>query len=225
MIRVMIVEDQILFLESLKVVLETRADDIQVVQTAHDGLQAVEQVQVSQPDVILMDVRMPKLDGVAATRQIHSLYPQIQIVMLTTYDDDDYVREALHHGAVGYILKSIPPNELIASIRAINHGNVLIDPEIASRLVERMYGGSENKDPGAPGESDVTEWYDQLSRREREILGLIAKGLDNRKIAETLFLAEQTVKNHISIIYSKLGVHDRVLLAIKAQSLTRKQNP
>ena len=220
----MIVEDQVLFLESLKIVLETRAGDIQVVQTAHDGLQAIERVEEAQPDVILMDVRMPKLDGVAAARQIHSRFPGIQIVMLTTYDDDDYVREALHHGAVGYILKSIAPSELIASIRAINNGNVLIDPEIASRLVEQIYGSTGDKSSEAPGENDVVEWYDQLSRREREILGLIADGLDNKKIAEALFLAEQTVKNHISIIYSKLGVHDRVLLAIKAQSLSKKYN-
>jgi DNA-binding NarL/FixJ family response regulator len=164
-----------------------------------------------------MDAHMPVMNGVEATRRIHEKSPQIKIIMLSTYDEDEYVREALHYGAVGYLLKDISPTELIAAIRALQSGIVQISPQIASRLIERMYN-----DTGVKQEEGKKrfEWFDTLTGREKEVFGLIAIGYDNSQISDRLGLAEQTVRNNISNIYSKLEVKDRfeiIQLANKLQ--------
>lgn len=206
-IRVVLADDQVLFVESLKNVLKTRAKDIDVVGIAHNGAEAVDLVRETSPDLVLMDVRMPTMDGVAATRAIRKENDRTLIVMLTTFDDDDYVHRALEYGAVGYLLKDIPPSELIASIRALKEGAVLVSPSIASKLLHLAYQG-----PGLrrPSGDRPPQWVEELTTREREILSLIAEGKDNREIANDLSLAEQTVKNAVSIIYAKLGVKSRV---------------
>jgi DNA-binding NarL/FixJ family response regulator len=222
MIRIVIADDQELFAETLKMVIEKRAKDIRVAGLAHSGEQAVQAVEKHAPYVVLMDVRMPGMDGVHATKVIHERFPDVQIVMLTTYDDDEYILEALRHGAVGYLLKSIPPIKLIDCIRSVKNGNVLISPEVAKKLIDHVYHTRTGEPKEKADDSLSVIWHEQLSRREREILSLIAEGCDNKQIADRLFLADQTVKNHISVIYSKLGVRDRVKLAMLAQDMQKK---
>jgi DNA-binding NarL/FixJ family response regulator len=152
-----------------------------------------------------MDIRMPVMDGVEATRLIHETDPDIAILVLTTFDDDEYVHDALSYGAVGYLLKNIPSGVLLDSIRGVLSGTILLSPDIVSSLVHR------------PEKNETEESYpiERLSHREREVLFLMSRGYDNPAIAERLFLSEQTVKNHISHIYTKLVIHDRIV-AMKA---------
>ena len=209
--RVLLVDDQVLFVESLRTVLETRATDFEVVGVALSGREAIRLVVEKQPDIILMDVRMPDMDGVEATRIIHEAYPEIHVLMLTTFDDDVYVVEALNHGAAGYMLKDIPPEDLIVSLRAVCSGSIIISPQVANKMLRNREGeappeeGAETR-TSASGESFLRF----LSRREIEILRLIGQGAGNVLIAKKLSIAEQTVKNHVSVIYSKLHVHNRV---------------
>jgi DNA-binding NarL/FixJ family response regulator len=220
-IKVLLVDDQVLFVESLRVVLETRAEDFEVVGVAFNGSEAIQLVMEKQPDIILMDVRMPGMDGVEATRIIHETYPEIHVLMLTTFSDDEYVVEALNHGAAGYMLKDIPPGELIVSLRAVCKGSVIISPQVANRLL-RMREGEGKPDDGSELRSrplPESSFLRYLSRREIEILRLIGTGADNPLIARKLSIAEQTVKNHVSVIYSKLHVHNRMQAMKIANSL------
>lgn len=206
MIKILLADDQPLFVESLRISLESYVDDLSVVGIAKDGMQAIALSDETKPDVILMDVHMPRLNGVEAARQILQRSDQIKIIMLSTYDEDEYVREALRFGACGYLLKDISPTELIAAIRAIKAGLVQISPKIVSKLINGMYDGTN------PRYQEVIhrfEWFDTLTDREKEIFGMIATGYDNHQIGEKLCLAEQTVRNHISSIYAKLEVKDR----------------
>lgn len=210
-IRIVLVDDQVLFVESLKTVLEVRAEDIEVVGIAHDGEEAIAVVEETAPDIVLMDVRMPGMDGVETTRVLHERHPDVKVVMLTTFDDDIYVEEAMKYNAVGYMLKNLPPQDLIDSIRAVISGTIQISPSIIKKLL-----GSETEKAAETGtEVRVRDF----SRREREILYLISKGYDNLQIANTLFIAEQTVKNHIAKIYTKIGIHDRFNAAELAKQL------
>ncbi|WP_304223984.1 response regulator transcription factor [Gracilinema caldarium] len=217
-IKVMLVDDQPLFAQSLRTFLENYATDIVVVGLAENGSKAVELAldlaksaapdnpESGAPDVVLMDVHMPIMNGVEATRRLRSYLPETKIIMLSTYDEDDYVRDALKEGASGYLLKDISPTELIAAIRALRGGVMQISPQIAAKLVHQLYDDSK---PKAEAISKKFEWFNTLTKREREIFTLIATGLDNEGIARKLNIAEQTVRNHVSIIYSKLGVKDR----------------
>jgi len=206
--RIIIADDHVLFADSLKIVISMRARDMEVAGIAYDGAEAIELAEKVRPDIVLMDVRMPKIDGVEATRIIRERYASIKIMMLTTFADDKYVYEAMRNGAEAYLLKDISPDELIASIRATLNGSILISPAVASKVISQGYAASQQ---GAPGKAEGQAAPRYLfSERERQILKLIAEGLDNRSIAEALFLAEQTVKNRISDIYSRLGVHNRV---------------
>jgi DNA-binding NarL/FixJ family response regulator len=205
MITIVIVDDQVLFAESLKNILEMRTRDLKVVGVAFDGKEAIEVVGSKKPDIVLMDVRMPKMDGVQAARTILERNSQEKIVMLTTFDDDVYVHEALRHGAVGYLLKTTRPVELIASIRAIKQGTVQISQEVARKLVREVPPQAGKADPAVPGMSSVST----LTHREKELLKCLLEGRSNKEIAERLFLAEQTVKNHLGIIYEKLEVKNR----------------
>jgi DNA-binding NarL/FixJ family response regulator len=209
-IRIIMVDNEKLFVQSLRIVLETRAEDMEVVGLAYNGAEAVELVKQCRPDVVLMDVLMPVMDGVESTRLIKEQYPDMKVLMLTTFDGDQDVVEALRLGAVGYLLKDMPPEELISAVRAVHEGGVLISHKVATKLVEKIASpAAKGKDPAGPAISS-NSWVDELSDREKKILQLMAQGLDNKEIAKTLYIAEQTVKNHVSIIYSKLGVRDRV---------------
>lgn len=216
-IRVLLVDDQTLFVESLKTVLRTKAKDIVVIGVAFDGPKALELVAAERPDLTLMDVRMPGMTGVEATRAIKERFPEAKVLMLTTFDDDDYVVEALKLGAVGYLLKDTPPAELIMAIRAVHEGGVLISPKVAAKIVDKL-SLPPVKERTHPG-NDSPSISDDLSNREKEVLQLLAQGFDNKEIATRLVIAEQTVKNHVSIIYSKLGVHDRLQAYRKAKEL------
>ena len=220
-IRVLLVDDQVLFVESLRTVLETRAEDFEVVGVALSGREAVQQVIEKQPDIILMDVRMPDMDGVEATRIIHEMYPDIHVLMLTTFDDDTYVVEALNHGAAGYVLKDMPPSELIVSLRAVCKGSIIISPQVANKLLKMREGDGKGDDASEPRSRPPSDnsFLRSLSRREIEILRLIGTGADNALIARKLSIAEQTVKNHVSVIYSKLHVHNRMQAMTLANSL------
>jgi DNA-binding NarL/FixJ family response regulator len=203
-LRLLLVDDQVLFVESLKCVLEEHAADIDIVGTAYDGEEAVALARKLNPDLVLMDVRMPKMDGVQATRRIREWNPKARIVMLTTFDDDEYVDIAMKFGAAGYLLKNIPPDELIRSIRAVRSSIAQISPEIVRRLL--------SKPDSAGARPPVAE---RLTLREREILDLIVEAKENREIAGQLGVSEQTVKNHVHNLYEKLGVSNRLQL-IKA---------
>ncbi|HTZ50750.1 MAG TPA: response regulator transcription factor [Spirochaetia bacterium] len=220
-IRILLADDQVLFVESLRTVLETRAEDFDVVGVAFDGRDAIRQVMEKHPDIVLMDVRMPDTDGVQATRIIHESWPDIHVLVLTTFDDDEYVVEALNHGAVGYMLKDIPPEDLIVSLRAVSKGSIIISPQVANKLL-RMRESDGRADDGAesrPRPLPDSSFLRYLSRREVEILRLIGTGAGNAVIARKLSIAEQTVKNHVSDIYSKLHIHNRMQAMKLANSL------
>ena len=220
-IRVLLVDDQVLFVESLRTVIETRAPDFEVVGVALSGRQAIQMVMDTQPDIILMDVRMPEMDGVEATKIILETYPKIHVMMLTTFDDDAYVVEALNHGAAGYVLKDIPPNDLIVSLRAVCNGSVIISPQVANKLLRIREGEGKPEEVSETRTRPAAEnsFLRYLSKREIEVLHLIGKGADNSQIARKLCIAEQTVKNHVSVIYSKLHVHNRMQAMKLANSL------
>ena len=210
-ISVFLVDDQVLFVDSLKNVLNTRAKDITVIGVAYNGKTAVEQVDRLKPDIVLMDVRMPIMDGVECTRIIKERSPDTHVMMLTTFDDDEYVLEAMEIGAVGYLLKNIHPSYLIHAIRSVFQGGVIISPQIARKLM--------NKEK-LPLEKEKTKsnLLGELSNREREVLLQLSDGLSNREIAEKLFIAEQTVKSLIGKILEELGAGNRahaVYIAMK----------
>lgn len=211
-IKVLLVDDQILFVESLRVVLEKMTNDITVVGVAQNGREAIELTSSLHPDVILMDVRMPEMNGVESAHIIIERFSKIRVIMLTTFDDDEYIIEALKFGAAGYLLKNVPPTDLIAAIRVVYEGNVLIAPKVASKLVKKLINTPEDR-----SSVDITlnspDWLGQLSNREKEILSLVAQGYENKEIAKKLYIGEQTVRNYVSIIYCKMGVKDRVLVA------------
>ncbi len=218
-IRVLLADDQVLFVESLRTVLETRAEDFEVVGVAFNGREAIQQVMEKHPDIILMDVRMPDMDGVQATKIIHESWPDVHVLMLTTFDDDEYVVEALNHGAAGYMLKDIPPADLIVSLRAVCKGSVIISPQVANKLLRLREAEGKPEEESRPRPFPDGSFLRYLSRREIEILRLIGTGADNAHIARKLSIAEQTVKNHVSDIYSKLHVHNRMQAMKLANSL------
>ncbi len=203
-ISLVLADDHILFCESLRTVLEAEASDIRVLGIARTGREVLGLVEAHHPDIVLMDVRMPEMDGVEAARLIHEKFPRTRVIMLTTFDDDEYVREAVKCGAVGYLLKDTPLDRLIMVIRDTSRGVVMISSAAAMKLA-----GDASADSAASRAPVLPDWVRFLSRREKEILQLISHGLDNTEIAAKLFIAEQTVKNHISDIYFKLGIHDR----------------
>ena len=204
--RLLLVDDHRLFAESLETVLTSRCDDMAVVGVVANGARAVAFVETNVVDVILMDVRMPEMDGVEATRRIVDRKPSIRIIMLTTFQDDQFVFKSLDYGAIGYVLKNTPIEDLIATIRAACHGVVQISPDIVPQLVAH-YRERGNR---ASMKTDAPLWLRYLTAREKEILQHMANGQDNHAIAGELHLALQTVKNHVSQIYDKLGAKDRI---------------
>ncbi len=206
MIRVLVVDDQPLVRSGFRMVLEERAD-LELAGEAADGVEALALARELDPDVILMDVRMPNLDGVEATRRLVEDGARARILVLTTFDLDEYVYAAIKAGASGFLLKDVEPAELVDAIRVVAAGNSLFGPEATERLVSRF--------AQSPTEGDLHS-LDALTEREREILRLLATGLSNAELAQQLFLSEATVKTHVSSVLRKLGVRDRVQAVIAA---------
>jgi len=211
-IRILVADDQSLFREGLRTLL-TVQPGFDVVGEAANGEEALRLAVTLHPDVVLMDVRMPILDGVAATWRLHGMLPACRVIVLTTFDDDEYVFEALRAGAIGYLLKDAPSEKLFEAIRAGSRGESFLQPAVAAKVVAE-FARLAVKPP-------VTQQTlaEPLSEREREILGLVARGSSNREIARQLVIAEGTVKNHVTNILSKLGVTDRTQAAIKAREI------
>ena len=220
-IKVLLADDHVLFVESLKNILEMRTADISVVAMAQNGEEAVELADKTLPDVILMDIRMPVMDGVEACALIHKKHPEIRIVMLTTFDDDQFIFSALAAGSSGYLLKTLPPDELINSIRAMKSGVVQISPSIATQIAQHHYTLGENASGAkttSESHNEQSGWEGQISVRERDILRCLIEGMTNKEIGAALHISEQTVKNHLSLIYSRMNVRDRSQAIIKAMN-------
>ncbi|HET6167631.1 MAG TPA: response regulator transcription factor [Marmoricola sp.] len=204
--RVLVVDDQELVRAGFRMVLERGG--LEVVGEAADGVDAVAMADALTPDVVLMDVRMPRMDGIEATRQIVSRHPGVRVVALTTFDLDEYVYEAVRAGASGFLLKDISPADLVHAVSVVARGDALLAPTLTRRLLDRFVARPR---PGAtdPRLARVTE-------REREVLGLVARGFSNAEIAGELFLSEATVKTYVSHLLTKVGLRDRVQLTILA---------
>lgn len=210
MIRLLVVDDHQIVRAGLVTMLGRR-EGFQVVGEAGDGLEAVEQARALKPDVILMDMRMPRCNGVEATTRIKAELPQVQVLVLTTYDDDELIWGAIQAGAKGYLLKDAPLTELFQAIQTVAAGQSLLQPSVAAKLMERISGGG-----AAPRQPELAE---PLTEREVEILRLMAQGAGNKEIGSTLFISDNTVKTHISHIFQKLGVTVRTEAVTKALRL------
>jgi DNA-binding NarL/FixJ family response regulator len=202
-IRVLLVDDHALVREGLRTFLELQ-DGIEVAGEAGDGEEAVAVALRTRPDVVLMDLVMPRLDGVGAMRQLRELVPGARVIVLTSFTDDDRLLPAIRAGAAGYLLKNVQPTELARAVRAAHAGEALLDPSVAARLVEELAGSAGD---------DAAE---ALTPREREVLELLARGLSNKRIALELGVAERTVKAHVGHVLAKLGVSDRTQAALYA---------
>ena len=211
MIKVLIADDQELIRESLKIVLNTH-DDIQVIDTAGDGFAVLDSIKRNMPDVILMDIRMPRMDGVYCTKTIKELYPDIKIIILTTFDDDEFVFSALKFGASGYLLKGVSMEGLYQAIKTVISGGAMINPDIATKVF-RLFSKMANTNYAiSVNDNNVNN----LSNAEWKIIQQVGFGLSNKEIAQKLYLSEGTVRNYLSSILSKLELRDRTQLAIWA---------
>jgi DNA-binding NarL/FixJ family response regulator len=208
MTRVLVADDQELFREGVRLILET-TEDIAVVGEASDGFDAVRQARLLAPDVVLMDIRMPRLDGLEATRRILAERSQTRVIVLTTFDLDEYVYAAMKAGASGFVLKDLRRDQLIDAIRTAAAGDALLAPAIIRRLIERFC-------ETPPRTDAVPEAMAELTARELEVLKLVARGLSNRQIGESLYLTNATVKTHLAHVYDKLNLRDRVQAVVLA---------
>jgi DNA-binding NarL/FixJ family response regulator/class 3 adenylate cyclase len=208
-VRVMIVDDQALVRAGFRMILEAEPD-LEVVGEAADGGEAVEESQKLRPDVVLMDVRMPEMDGIEATRRLLAAGPETKVVMLTTFDMDEYVYDALRAGASGFLLKDVPPEQLVAGIRSVASGDALLAPSITRRVIEEFVSRPPSSAQALPAE------LEQLTARELEVLKLVARGLSNAEIAKELFVSETTVKTHVAHVLMKLDLRDRVQAVVLA---------
>jgi DNA-binding NarL/FixJ family response regulator len=211
-VRVLLVDDQALFREALRTLLEVRPE-IEVVGEAGDGDAALRQAADLRPDVVLMDLHMPVLDGIAATRRLRVEQPDVRVLALTTFDEDEDVFAALRAGAVGYLLKDVTSDRLVEALLAAARGESVLQPSVAARVVAR-FAQLPDDGPRRPQPLVVP-----LSDRELEVLRLLAEGGSNREIAAGLFLAEGTVKNHVTNVLAKLGARDRTQAALRARGL------
>ena len=208
-VRILIVDDQALVRAGFRMILEAE-EDIEVVGEAADGREAVAEVNRLRPDVVLMDVRMPEMDGIEATRRLVDGGATAKVVMLTTFDMDEYVYEALRAGASGFLLKDVPPEQLVAGIRAVASGDALLAPSVTRRVIEEFVRRPPESVRTPPAE------LGDLTAREAEILRLIARGLSNAEIAKELVVSETTVKTHVAHVLMKLGLRDRVQAVVFA---------
>jgi len=212
--RVAIVDDHQLVREGLRDLLED-APDIEVVGEATNGREALLLCSRLQPDLVLMDVRMPEMDGLAATRELKQRQPEISVMMVTMHENPDYLLEALKAGAAGYVLKDGLRQEVVTAVRRVREGESSLDPELATRLLRRL--AAEDHGEARPAEGGLQS--DVLTPRELEVLGLVQRGRSNREVAEDLFISRGTVKRHIENIMAKLGVSDRTQAVVKALQL------
>jgi DNA-binding NarL/FixJ family response regulator len=209
-LSILIVDDQALVRAGFRMILDAE-DDVEVVGEASNGVEAIDEVRRLRPDIVLMDVRMPELDGIEATRRLLADEDaRTKIVMLTTFDMDEYVYEALRAGASGFLLKDVPPEQLVEGIRAVGSGEALLAPSITRRVIEEFV----RRPPEAPRTPPPE--LEELTERELEVLKLIARGLSNAEIAKELFVSETTVKTHVSRILMKLQLRDRVQVVVFA---------
>ena len=219
LIKILLVDDQPLFREGLRTLLSVQSD-FEIVGEAGNGEEAIKQARTLQPAVVLMDLQMPVLDGVAATRCLKTEQPDCRVIVLTTFDDDENVFDGLRAGAVGYLLKDAPSEKLCEAIRLAARGESFLQPSVAAKVVAEFARlTSTASKTAAPSQLHNEPLIEPLSDREREILSLISAGASNREIANTLFLAEGTVKNHVTNILGKLGVRDRTQAALKAKEM------
>lgn len=209
MIRVLIADDQDILREGLKMLLQSNSD-IDVCGSVENGKEAVAFCQSHKVDVILMDMKMPELNGVEATKRIKQQFESIKILVLTTFNDDEYIFESIKYGASGYLLKDAAPAEIINAIKTIHSGGSLIQPEVASRLLNKF----SEMAMGSTVEKDKK--IEQLTKRELKICSLLAEGYNNKEISQSLYISEGTVKNHITNILNKLELRDRTQLAVYA---------
>ena len=221
-IRIVLADDQALLRKGFRMILEAE-DDLEIVGEAADGADAVRLVELYKPDVVLMDVRMPVLDGIEATRAITEATPgdETRVLILTTFDLDEYAFSALRAGASGFLLKDVPPADLVSAIRTVARGDAVVSPRITRRLLEEYadklpdLSGDGDQGP-APGDAAEHAALAQLTEREREVLLAVADGLSNAEIAERLFVSEATVKSHVGRLLAKLGLRDRVQAVVFA---------
>ncbi|HEY9078269.1 MAG TPA: response regulator transcription factor [Anaerolineaceae bacterium] len=206
MVRVLICDDQVVVCEGLRAILSTAAD-IEVVGVAYNGEEAVGLVDQLHPEVVLMDLKMPVLNGVQATRMITTNYPGVRVLVLTTYDFDEWIFDAIRSGAAGYLLKDTPREQLIAAIRGTALGKTYVDPSVAGKLFAQVNRGVPIPD---------AQIASLLSEREMDVLRLLARGMTNTEIAQRLYLSDGTVRNYVSAILEKLGVDDRTQAALMA---------
>ncbi len=211
-ITILLVDDQRLMRDGLRTLLELE-DDLAVVGEAGNGEEALAHFATLQPDIVLMDVRMPGMDGVEATRRLHAQWPAVKIIILTTFDEDEYIFEGLRAGALGYLLKAVSGEELAHAIRAVAAGQALIDPAVTRKLVTEFARLAPSQRPLNTGLAEP------LSEREIAILRLVAQGLTNREIADRIHLAEGTVKNYVTSLLGKIGVRDRTQAALRGREL------
>ena len=211
MIRLLLVDDQALFREGLHTLLSLH-EDLEVVGEAGNGLEALAAADALRPDVVLMDLRMPVLDGVAATRRLLAAHPTTRVIVVTTFDDDELVFDGLRAGAVGYLLKDVSSDKLVEAIRAAARGESFLQPSIAAKVLAEFNRLERSAAPPPP-------LAEPLSERELEILRLLAAGDSNKEIAAALFIAEGTVKNHVTNILGKLDARDRTQAALRAREL------
>ena len=208
--RVLLVDDDALVRAGLRMILSS-AEDVEVVGEAGNGVQAVEGVAAHRPDIVLMDVRMPVMDGLTAAKAITEKPNAPAVVMLTTFDLDEYVFQALQSGATGFLLKDTPPRELVAAVRVVAAGEAMLSPTVTRRLVGHYAADAVN-----PRRREAAERLQLLTEREREVLGAVGRGLSNAEIGRELFMSEATVKTHVSRLLTKLEAHNRVQVAIVA---------
>lgn len=210
-IKILIADDQTLMRDGLKTILELE-ENFKIIGTAKDGEEVLDLCKKDPPDLVLMDIRMPKMDGVKCTKILKDLYSEIIVLILTTFNDVDYIVEALNYGAAGYILKDIEGDELVKAINDAYKGSLMLPSSVAKKLVEKL---SENT-PIKPKEKKILH---DFSEREIEVAKMLSIGFNNRQIASSLFISEGTVKNYISNIYSKLGTSDRTAAAIEIKKI------
>jgi two-component system, NarL family, response regulator LiaR len=207
MIRLLICDDQVVVCEGLRAILST-VPEMNVIGVAYDGEEAVRLVEKLRPDIVLMDLKMPVMNGIQATREVRTRFPQIKVLVLTTYDFDDWVFDSIRSGASGYLLKDTPRDQLVAAIRGTVDGKSYIDPSVASKLLSKV-------GQMAPLSPDPA-LLNLFSERELDVLRLLANGLTNTEIATRLYLSEGTVRNYVSSIFTKLGVSERTQAAVVA---------
>jgi DNA-binding NarL/FixJ family response regulator len=212
-ITILLVDDEPLLRLGFRLVLDSQPD-LTVVGEAADGTAAVARTAALDPDVVLMDVRMPGVDGIAATREIVRTHPRSRVLILTTFDVDEYAFPGLKAGASGFLLKNVPPDDLLTAIRAVARGDAVVAPSVTRRLLDTVAGHLPDATPA--GEPPTARGLDRLTERELEVLGKVAAGLSNAEIAGELVLSEATVKTHVGRILTKLGLRDRVQAVVLA---------